>query len=84
MTWLWAIMIKSNDQNEGRVPMNLKPLSIYLIDYGTHTKLATFTSKQKNINHFFDTDGVFSFSDEFIKRGRITITEMKDDEEGIF
>ncbi|OZB98049.1 hypothetical protein [Paenibacillus sp. XY044] len=64
--------------------MNFKPLSIYLIDYGTHTKLATFRIKQKNLNHFFDVDGEFSLSDEFLKRGVIVVTELEEDEEGIF
>lgn len=87
MMWSWAIMMKSKDRlskKGGVCAMNFKPLSFYLIDYGTHTKIATFTNKEKNINYFFDIDGKFSLSDEFLKKGTITITEIEDDEEGIF
>lgn len=59
--------------------MDFKPLTNYLIDYGTVSKLATFQHKDKGINFFYDKDGIFALSDDFISSGKVTITEMEDD-----
>lgn len=51
----------------------------YLIDYGVVSKPATFIKHQDGVNHFFDMSGEFTFSDEFISRGIVTISELYED-----
>lgn len=59
--------------------MDFKPLTAYIIDYGTVSKLATFTHTEKGINYFFDKEGIFALSDEFISSGKVTVQVMEDD-----
>lgn len=51
----------------------------YLIDYGVVSKPATFIKNQDGNNHFFDISGEFTLSDEFISRGKVTISELYED-----
>lgn len=48
--------------------------SNYLINYGSFSKVATFVETANGKNVFFDLDGEFVFSDEFLAQGKVIIT----------
>ncbi|MBU7316123.1 hypothetical protein [Paenibacillus oleatilyticus] len=53
--------------------------STYLINYGSFSKAATFVEVTHGKNLFFDLDGEFVFSDEFLAQGKVIIAQLNDD-----
>ncbi|GMX64412.1 hypothetical protein Elgi_36810 [Paenibacillus elgii] len=53
--------------------------SSYLINYGSFSKVATFVETEDGKNLFFDLDGEFVFSDEFLTQGKVILSRLKEE-----
>lgn len=54
--------------------------SNYIIFYGCFSKAATFIEASDGKNVFFDSNGEFIFTDEFLKQGKVIITSLNDED----
>ncbi|WP_157793916.1 hypothetical protein [Paenibacillus donghaensis] len=51
--------------------------NIYLINYGSFSKVATFLRSEDGNNEFFDMNGKFILTDSFLSKGTVKIETIE-------